>query len=185
MWWRLRGTNNNRVWRMHLGELARLHELMRINTPTRPRTHTHARIHRSIYCFPRQQWFANAPQCCVIRTLPLLFGIVWAEKNSHEAWMLECEESLWFRLIGNCCKRISNVEVRSAGVRKVRWTVNSYRSIFLSVKMWMLMITEGRVFLYTGESYKQLRWQSLLVTCRHVKWSFVSYYSECGSPSWK
>jgi hypothetical protein len=59
---------------LHAGS-ARLHALIRMHTPTRPGTNMHSRAHTSITntAFPQQQWFANAPQCYVIRTLPVLF----------------------------------------------------------------------------------------------------------------
>jgi hypothetical protein len=44
-------------------------------------THAPGNLHRGkcVTCFPRQKWFANAPQCYVIRTLPVLFLLqnVW------------------------------------------------------------------------------------------------------------
>ena len=54
---------------------------MCMHAPTRPVTHmhahkrTHARTdqHVKLIAFPRQQWFANAPQYYVVRTLPVLF----------------------------------------------------------------------------------------------------------------
>jgi len=36
------------------------------------------------------------------------------------------------------------------------------------MKMAMLIITEGWELLYAGQSYKRLRWQSSLVTWRHM-----------------
>jgi hypothetical protein len=54
--------------------LARLHAHAHAPGYLHARTHTHA--HRPISntsCSPRQQEFANAPQCYVIRTLSLLF----------------------------------------------------------------------------------------------------------------
>ena len=51
-----------------------------MQTPTRPgtrthaRTHTHAQKYLILIDFTRQQWFANAPQCYVIRTLPVLLS---------------------------------------------------------------------------------------------------------------
>ena len=62
----------------HAG-LARLHALTGMHTPTRVRatcTHAHSCTHRpksnTRIAFPRQQWFAIAPQSYVIRTLLLL-----------------------------------------------------------------------------------------------------------------
>jgi hypothetical protein len=45
-------------------------------TCTRPRAWAHARTHTEICntAFPRQQWFANAPWCCVVFTLPVLLN---------------------------------------------------------------------------------------------------------------
>jgi hypothetical protein len=56
--------------------LARLHERMRMHTPPHPGTHTHELTHahrpvsNNLIAFVRQQQFANAPQCYVIRALP-------------------------------------------------------------------------------------------------------------------
>jgi hypothetical protein len=58
----------------------------RIYTPTLPGTHTHARTYTRIrthtnqctilIAFPLQQWFANAPQYYVIRTLPVCLSVL-------------------------------------------------------------------------------------------------------------
>jgi hypothetical protein len=61
---------------------ARLHARTRMHTPTRPGTRKHARTHAqacthkpiSNTAFPRQQWFAMAPLCYIIRTLPVLLA---------------------------------------------------------------------------------------------------------------
>jgi hypothetical protein len=49
------------AYELHAG-LAKLHA----------RTHSHTVQYVILIAFPRQQCFANAPQYCVIRTLPLL-----------------------------------------------------------------------------------------------------------------
>jgi hypothetical protein len=58
--------------------LARLYARMRLHTPTRLCTHMHARKHAHrdkyvILLFHSDNAFVNAPDCYVIRTLPLLF----------------------------------------------------------------------------------------------------------------
>ena len=71
-------TSQYGAYALHAG-LARLHARIRMNTPTRPGTHIHARKHTHrdkkviFIASPRQQCFANAPQCYVIRTLPFKF----------------------------------------------------------------------------------------------------------------
>jgi hypothetical protein len=57
----------------------------RIRTRTRARawTHTHKYVIR--IAFPRQQWFANAPQCYIIRTLPCYVWSSWELPRSTEA----------------------------------------------------------------------------------------------------
>ena len=58
--------------------LARLHERIRMHTPTRPGTHarTHTQTNKKCFFFLQQQWFAKAPQCYVIRALPVLFNLM-------------------------------------------------------------------------------------------------------------
>ena len=57
---------------LHAGK-ARLYTRIRMHTPTLPGTRTHERAPTHKYvifiAFPRQQWFANAPVCYVMRTL--------------------------------------------------------------------------------------------------------------------
>jgi hypothetical protein len=60
--------------------LARLYARMRMHMPTPPGTHMHARtsMHTQpnmlyLSLFDSNSVFANAPQCYVIRTLPVLF----------------------------------------------------------------------------------------------------------------
>jgi hypothetical protein len=50
---------------------VKVYARMRMHMPTRPETHTHARTEQYIMliAFRRQQPFATAPQCYVIRTL--------------------------------------------------------------------------------------------------------------------
>jgi hypothetical protein len=40
------------------------------------RTHAHPEKHVIFIAFPWQQWFANTPECYIIRTLPVLLSIV-------------------------------------------------------------------------------------------------------------
>ena len=44
-----------------------------------PGYHMHARTHGLVIliAFPRQKWFANAPQCYVILTSPVLYHLQW------------------------------------------------------------------------------------------------------------
>ena len=74
-------TSQNGAYALHAG-LATLHALIRTHTPTRPGINMHARTHGSVsnIAFPRQQRFANAPQCYVIRTLPILFSFMAINK---------------------------------------------------------------------------------------------------------
>jgi hypothetical protein len=72
-------TSQYGAYALHAG-LTRLHARMRMHTPTRPITHTHAHTEQYVIliAFPRQQWFANEPQCYVILTFLLLFLLVRA-----------------------------------------------------------------------------------------------------------
>jgi hypothetical protein len=64
-----------------------LRALIRMHTTTRPRTNMHARTHRPISntAFPRQKWFANAPFCYVIQTLPVLLILAPDRSNCLHA----------------------------------------------------------------------------------------------------
>ena len=62
----------------------RRHARSRMNTPKSPGTQTHALTHtpiNHIYRFTMAQWIANACQCYVIRTLPILFIIIYIHDN--------------------------------------------------------------------------------------------------------
>jgi hypothetical protein len=66
-------TSQHGAYALHAGK-ARLHAHTRMHKPTRPGTHTHACMHEHArIAFPRQQQFAKAPQCYIMRTLPILF----------------------------------------------------------------------------------------------------------------
>jgi hypothetical protein len=64
------------------GGLARLYARIRTRTPMHPGTHMHARTHAraSMYThtlrFHDSNGFVNAPQCYVIRTLPMLLDFI-------------------------------------------------------------------------------------------------------------
>jgi hypothetical protein len=54
--------------------LARLYARMRMHTPSRSGTHTHAHADQYvILLFHSNNGFVNPPQCCVTRTLSVLF----------------------------------------------------------------------------------------------------------------
>ena len=78
MWWSTRGHK----WRHNMAHtLCMLDKqaYMHVHTCTRPRVRVHALTHAHtdqwviLIAFPRQQLFANAPQCYVVRTLPVFF----------------------------------------------------------------------------------------------------------------
>jgi hypothetical protein len=70
-------------WRHNLAQTPCMQDkqgYIRARTCTHPCTHTHLRRsartytnkYKTLTVFPRRQWFANAPQCDIIRTLPAL-----------------------------------------------------------------------------------------------------------------
>jgi hypothetical protein len=84
MWGDWGATNDVTIWRIRVAcSVTNATCTTRMHTPMHPGTHMHARTHRPIsntYCFFLRQWFSKAPQCHVIRTLPVLFkfGIRWS-----------------------------------------------------------------------------------------------------------
>jgi hypothetical protein len=85
-------TSQYGAYALHAG-LARLYALMRMHTPMRPGTRIHARTHAHtdqyiiLIAFPRQQLLANAPQCDVVRTLPVLFNTVYGTLVTEIAFL--------------------------------------------------------------------------------------------------
>ena len=72
-------TNDVTVWRVRraccISKATRAH---RMHMPTHQGTDMHARTHKYVMliAFPLQQWCANTPECCDIRTLPFFLHLV-------------------------------------------------------------------------------------------------------------
>ena len=70
---------------------------------SRARTHTHNHRYVIFIAFPLQQWFANAPQCYIIRKLAVLQFVRWItetrsvlETAIRPAHTLKCNSDVWF-----------------------------------------------------------------------------------------
>jgi hypothetical protein len=86
-------TNEDTIWRLRAArwtsEATRAQAHAPAHAPWHARTHKvkHLRAHTNtdryviLFTFPLQKWFANAPQCYVVRTLPVLLTLL-REHNS-------------------------------------------------------------------------------------------------------
>ena len=82
-------THDSTIWRMRVA--CWISKTAHAYTPTTPGTHTGKYV--ILIAFPWQQWFANAPQCYVIRTLR-----VFMQTAHRNAVLFNCEVPvLWSR----------------------------------------------------------------------------------------
>ena len=86
MRWSQEATNDDTTWSTVCWKMkvtcARTHEhahaqSTQTHARTQARAHAHTQKYVTFSVFPRPQWFANAPQCYVIHTLPVLFCAVY------------------------------------------------------------------------------------------------------------
>jgi hypothetical protein len=62
------------IWRIRVACPKATRAQARARSHTHTHTHTHTHKYVILIAFPLQQWFANAPQCYVLHTLPVLFS---------------------------------------------------------------------------------------------------------------
>ena len=118
-----------------------MHTLTHMHMPTRPgtlthmsarvRAHTHTHKYVIFIAFPRQQWFPNAPQCYVIRTLSFLF---WGTNDLYIVSSLY--HILSFPQVENKLRRmrilflLSSFHVDYFSLSETRCTCNCPRGVF-------------------------------------------------------
>ena len=83
-------TNDVTTWRIHVAcwkskaTCTYAHAHSQAPGYMHARTHAHADQYVILIAFPRQQWFANAPQCCFTRTLPVLLHNINGKPNNGQ-----------------------------------------------------------------------------------------------------